>query len=214
MNVIEALEKKLQQPLPGKEAHRIMSPSIKRLEYMIPNDARIACVMALLYPKNEKTHIVLIERASSNNPKDRHGGQISFPGGKLEPTDESHLAGALREANEEVGVISEDIHVLGALSELYIPVSNFKVYSFVGALSYAPKFTPQLSEVKSILEVPFENFLKKEVRKTKTISMSNGFRIPNVPFYDIQDHTIWGATSMILSELIEVAKSAQIQNHV
>jgi len=127
MNFIQNLKHRLSQPLPGKNTQAEMSPSSKRTAAIAPDDARIACVLALFYPKNEKLHIVLIERAGSN-PNDRHRGQISFPGGKLEESDTSLLAGALREAEEEVGVKSNDIQVLGALTELYIPVSKFKVY--------------------------------------------------------------------------------------
>ena len=210
MKFIQVIKQQLQQPLPGRVAHAMMAPTSTRLNYRIPEDARVACVMALFYPKNQTINIVLIERSSSN-PKDRHRGQISFPGGKLETIDSSHLAAALREANEEIGVVATDIQVLGALTELYIPVSNFKVFPFVGYLPYAPDFVLQASEVSSILEVPFDDFLNNEVRKTKTIPMGNGFRVPNVPYFDIQGHTIWGATSMILSELIEVAKISQNQ---
>ncbi len=207
MNFIQNLKNRLTQTLPGSSAQAEMSPTAQRLKAIAPEEARIACVLALFFPKDGKQHLVLIERANSN-PNDRHRGQIGFPGGKLEDSDDSLLAGALREAEEEVGIISSDVEVLGALSELYIPVSNFKVYPFVGYLPYTPKFVAQESEVQSILEIPFELFLKESNRKKKDMTMSNNFTMQNVPYFDIQGQVVWGATSMMLNELIACAKDA------
>ncbi len=207
MNFIQNLKNRLTQTLPGSSAQAEMSPTAQRVKAIAPEEARIACVLALFFPKQGKQHLVLIERANSN-PNDRHRGQIGFPGGKLEDSDDSLLSGALREAEEEVGIISSDVEVIGALSELYIPVSNFKVYPFVGYLSYAPKFVAQESEVQNILEIPFELFLKESNRKKKDMTMSNNFTMQNVPYFDIQGQIVWGATSMMLSELIACAKDA------
>ena len=205
---IADLKEKFKQPLPGYTAQDKMSHATRKFYRKPPEDARIACVLALFYPKNKiaggkEWTMVLIERESSN-PNDRHGGQISFPGGKLEDYDESLEQGALREAEEEVGVKAKEIEILGALTELYIPVSNFLVYPFVGYLDYEPMFIPQVSEVRSIVEVPIADLRKAETRKNKDLKAGKNITIKGVPYFDVDGHVVWGATAMILSELLEM----------
>lgn len=204
---IEELRQNLAQPLPGKEAHFGMAPTSRRKYAIAPTDARIACVMALFYPSKvaNDLNIALIERADSKNPNDTHRGQIGFPGGKLELTDLSHEAGALRETEEEIGIPRNDIHVIGTLTDLYIPVSNFKVFPFVGFLKEKPKFIRQASEVRSILEVPFREIQDESNRKIKDLRVQENITMKNVPYFDIQGHVVWGATAMMLNELIKVA---------
>ena len=203
---IQKLETQLRQPLPGKDAHFKMSHAVRRHYTKPPKNAKIACVFALFYPKSENWNLILIER-ESNNSNDKHKGQIGFPGGKLEAFDKSYLDGALRETNEEVGVIPEDINVLGQLTELYIPVSNFLVHPFVGYLDYIPKLVPQESEVRSILEVPFSHFQKPEILQKTDIKIQNNLVLKQVPYYKVHDRIVWGATAMMLSELLEVYNS-------
>ncbi len=206
--MIEKLKNQLSKELPGKVTQYKMAHSARVNPVSPPKDARIACVLALLYPKNKQWHIVLIERMSSNK-NDRHSGQISFPGGGLEPSDPSLEAGALREANEEVGVIDQDIEILGALTEMYIPVSNFLVYPFVGKIDYTPEFIPQQSEVKSILEVPLALLQDPNTIQKTDLKISTQITLKNVPYYNVQNHVVWGATAMMLSEFLEVIKLAE-----
>ena len=204
--LIDKIKQRFQQPLPGRPAQHKMAHAVRQQYPPPPADARIACVLPLLYPKANNWHIVLIERMS-NNPRDQHKGQISFPGGKLEPTDESLRAGALREAEEEVGIKAGDVEILGQMTDLYIPVSNFLVYPFVGKLSYTPEFIPQLSEVKSILEIPIA-YLNDEDRIKKTdMKLTRQLTLRNVPYYDFENQVVWGATAMMLSELSEIVFS-------
>jgi 8-oxo-dGTP pyrophosphatase MutT (NUDIX family) len=203
---IRDIETKLQAPLPGLAAHYKMSHVTRKYYREPPDDARIACVLALFYPKNEDSHIVFIERDSSN-PNDRHKGQISFPGGKYEEFDLSFEKGALREAEEEIGVNSKDIKVLGALTELYIPVSNFLVYPFVGFMDYRPEFVPQIGEVQSIIEVPFEEFKKPDIIRKTNLKVSQNMTLKDVPYFNLNGRTLWGATAMMMSELLEVIES-------
>ncbi len=201
--LIQELKEKLSDPLPGPDAQYKMAHAVRRSYAPPPEDARLAAVLALLYPKNEDWHLVLIERVSTN-PKDRHRGQISFPGGKHEPEDPSLLYTAIREAEEEVGVVADVIHPLGALTELYIPVSNFLVHPFVGYLDHRPEFSPQLTEVQSILEVPFDYFLDEANIQFTDMTISKGITLRKVPYYNVADKVLWGATAMMLRELIEV----------
>ncbi len=206
--MIQNLKYQLSQVLPGRPAQYKMAFS-KRANYPPPPlDAKIACVLSLLYPKDGEWHIVLIERMSTNK-NDRHSGQISFPGGGLESSDASLEAGALREANEEVGVNADHIELLGKLTDIYIPVSNFLVHPFVGKLDYTPQFIPQQSEVKSILEVPLSLLNDpKTIQKTE-IKISTNTTLKNVPYYNIQNHVVWGATAMMLSEFLTVLEKVE-----
>jgi 8-oxo-dGTP pyrophosphatase MutT (NUDIX family) len=164
MNLIQKIKTNLQSPLPGKAAQDKMSHAIRKHATNIPDDARTACVLALLYPKKEGWHIAFIERQSSH-PDDKHGGQISFPGGMQESSDPSLEYTALREAYEEIGIPMKAVKVLGPTTPLYIPVSNFQVFPFVGYLDATPIFEAQPSEVRSILEVPLNDLANPETRK-------------------------------------------------
>lgn len=159
--------------------------------------------MATLFPKNKEWHVVLIER--NPNDRDTHGGQISFPGGKAEPHDGTMLKTALRETEEEVGILQKEIKVLGKLSEVYIPVSNFNVYPFVGYLDFQPIYNIQEAEVYRVLEVPISH-LKNEAAKQRTtdIPINKLLTLKNIPFYEVENKTLWGATAMMLSELLEL----------
>lgn len=200
--MIDNIRKKLEQALPGRTAQLKMAPAIRQHYRGVSDDAIVACVLILLFPKNDEWNFTLIQRMP--HEKDRHSGQISFPGGRLEPDDESLLAGALREAEEEVGIPRTEINVLGRLTELFIPVSNYLVHPFVGFLEKTPEYTPQPSEVASILEIPISELNKLENKKTKDISGGKNIILKNVPYFDFDGKVVWGATAMMLSEFEEV----------
>lgn len=203
LHFVNDLEKKMKKGLPGRNAQLQMAPSVRRHYMEAPESASTASVLALFYPKDQQNHLVLIERQTKKS--DRHGGEISLPGGKTEHFDEGHEQTALREAEEEVGVKGSDVGILGPLTELYIPVSNFRVYPFVGFMDYRPEFVPELAEVKSILEVPFDRFLQQNARKTMDMQVSQHLTMPSVPYFDVDGQVVWGATAMILSELVSIA---------
>ena len=207
LEFINQLKAGLAQPLPGVEAQHRMANNFRRSSVDAPADARVACVLLLLYPKNNHWHIVLIQRVS-HDKRDRHRGQISFPGGKLEETDSSLLAGALREAEEEVGVNVKKIQALGRLTELYIPVSNFLVHPFVGFAQERPPFVPQPSEVQSILEAPLSVLQAPSTLRVKDIKVPSNIILKDVPYFDIEGHVVWGATAMILSEFLAVIEKS------
>ncbi|MBR9919890.1 MAG: CoA pyrophosphatase [Bacteroidetes bacterium] len=197
------LHKALQNPLPGVEKQYEMAHAVRNPAYSTPPDARQAGVMALFYPKQEDWHLVLIER-TSRNPNDRHGGQVSFPGGKHEPEDQDLRQTALRETEEEIGVGAKDIEVLGKLTELYIPVSHFQVHPYVGLLPYQASFDPQEEEVESILEVPVNHLLDPKRRLTTDLKVRENMILKRVPYFELEDKIVWGATAMMLNELIHI----------
>jgi 8-oxo-dGTP pyrophosphatase MutT (NUDIX family) len=202
--LIQKIEKSLQNELPGRAAQFKMTNISRTLDDIVPSDAKLAGVKLLLFPKQDKLHLSFIQR-TAKNPNDPHSGQISFPGGKLEPNDESLLACALRETEEEVGVLPSKIKVLGALTQLYIPVSNFDVYPFVGFLEEEPLFKLQESEVKSVITLPIDHFLNPENLDSTDITVRN-FTMKNVPYFKAENNKIWGATAMILNEFLTIWK--------
>ncbi|MEM6699535.1 MAG: CoA pyrophosphatase [Bacteroidota bacterium] len=180
-----------------------MANAFRKTQPDDPDKVQVASTLLLFYRKEGAWYFPLIQRTSSN-PNDRHSGQISFPGGKREEADLDLEMTAVREAEEEIGVPAKDIMILGRLTRLYIPVSNFMVHPFVGYLSYVPNFVRQQSEVVEVLEIPLSELRNPATRKKKEIKLSQGIRLKDVPYFDIQDKTIWGATAMILSEFLEV----------
>ena len=188
----------MKDPLPGWEAQKKMAPPGRDSDWKIPDDAKNSGVLVLLYPNSSETlNLVLMKRAEDGRT---HGGQISFPGGRWEETDSDFVHTALREAEEEVGVPQEHVEVLGQLTDLYIPPSNFMVYPTVGIAHKRPSFVPDPVEVAEIIEVELSTFLNEQVQGSFEINHRLGFRF-HTPGYQVQGHTVWGATAMILSEL-------------
>lgn len=186
--------------LPGDEFQNKMSPIVNNEKYKQPLDShKVACVMALLHPKQEELYVTFIKRAASH-PDDKHAGQIGFPGGKMEAEDESLIMCALRETEEEIGVPMKDIEVIGQLTSLYVFASDFMVYPFVGYLDYNPTYTPQVEEVAGIYEVPVRNLIDPAFKVSRKVKLSEGFYM-DAPGYDIEGDFLWGATAMISSEL-------------
>lgn len=196
---IEWLKKRLEGPLPGVEAQKLMSSRLRTVPFNVPEGARPSAVLALLFHKAEILHLLLIKRVADGKV---HSGQISFPGGKHDTGDKDLTATALREANEEVGIIPSDVEIIGSLTPLYIPVSNFHVYPYVGYLNKLPQYIISAREVESVIEVPVQQLLAAEHKITIDITshVVEGV-IKNVRAYKLFDNVIWGATAMIISEL-------------
>ena len=202
-DIIHSLQERLQYPLPGLEAQMEMAPSVRRKELTIPENARLSGVLILLYPHlNGELHLVLMKRAEDGHA---HSGQISFPGGRWEQEDPDFTYTALREAEEEIGVGRETVNVLGKMSELYIPPSNFMVYPTLGYIEERPSFIPDPREVAGIIEVKVDTFWQQEVKGEFKVMASGGFNY-KAPGYLIDGHVVWGATAMMLAELATVLK--------
>lgn len=207
----EHIAAQLKNPLPGHTAQFRMSAQKRIMALGLPQtpppNAKIACVMNLLHTDASGAwRTVLIRRTA--NPHDRHSGQISFPGGRWEESDGVLEAVALRETTEEIGVPTNQIQVLGQLTELYIPVSNFLVYPFVGVLQGEPDFVPQPGEVESILTPPLDALLDPANLKMMDMRVANNITLTDVPYFDIDGHAVWGATAMILSEFLTILEEA------
>lgn len=195
-----------QQALPGIEAQVSMAHIGRNDLSEPPGNARKAAVLALLYPSESSRELTLIFiRRSSREPRDRHAGQIAYPGGSVEPGDTSLQHTALREAQEEIGIDPSKVTVFGQLTNLYIPVSNFLVTPFVGYTAKRPDYILQESEVDDVLEIPFMDFLRTDARQVEDRAIANGIKLKNVPYWSVGESTkIWGATAMMTGELVEL----------
>jgi 8-oxo-dGTP pyrophosphatase MutT (NUDIX family) len=197
---IDKLRQRLQQPLPGLAAQERMMGRVVKMPPVVPQNARMSAVLCLLFPVADIMHMLLMKRRED---KTAHSGQVSFPGGRYEPYDEDLRATALREAWEEVGVDPVRVDVLGALTPLYIPVSNFQVFPYVGFIDHKPDYSLSQNEVSYTIEVPLLQLLHAE-RKivTDVVSPAVPDVIRHVNAYRLDDGTvIWGATAMMISEL-------------
>ena len=200
------LEDRLRHPLPGLPAQLRMMPVPpppgQKTYTEVKDDCLHGAVLALLYPRNGKAHLVFIRRPQTVV---HHKGQIAFPGGHVE-TDETPAEAAVREATEEIGVIPGSLRILGALTPLYIPPSGYCIYPFVAETDVPPAFVPQAGEVDEIIEAPLADLLDKDNVRKETWTFDIGPR--QVPFYAVGPHKIWGATAMVLSEFLEILRPA------
>ncbi|QZK90513.1 CoA pyrophosphatase [Flavobacterium sp. CHNK8] len=201
---LEIVPEIINSHLPAFDAHIKMAP-LERIESLKKVDVsneihRLASVLMLLYPKNGKVHLVLIVRNSYDGV---HSAQVAFPGGKHEKDDLDFSYTALRETHEEIGIDPSKIKIIKPFTELYIPPSNFMVYPFLGISKEPLDFIPDPLEVAQIIEIPLMLLLNNEilVNKKQITSYSNEIFVPG---FNINEHIVWGATAMILSELKEV----------
>lgn len=199
---ISTLDTQLRQPLPGPEAHLKMASATRLRLKVQPNEkTRRSAVLILFYPYRDQILVPLILRPKYDGV---HAGQMAFPGGRYEKTDENLIRTALREAQEEIGIKASDVQILGKLTELFIPPSNFYVLPVVGKLAYKPDFYPDPREVEAVLEVNLEELMDENNVGFTELDV-RGITI-EAPFYDIQGHKVWGATAMMISELLTVIR--------
>lgn len=198
--------------LPGEASHYKMTPLQRRYALETINikekNPKKAAVLSLFYPDNDgNARFILILRKVY---KGIHSNQVGFPGGKEEHEDHGLHATALRETEEEVGIDAAKIRIIKKLSEVYIPPSNFMVYPYLGLLNETPQLIPDKMEVEAILEVLVSDLLDDDMIFNKRLTTSYAEDI-EVPAFKLNDHTVWGATAMMLSEVKEIIKSANYQ---
>ncbi len=191
------LRSRLAEPLPGAPAQLRFAPSPARKGWQPgdqPASARSAAALILLYPGDLGASFPLTMR---RDDLPRHPGQISLPGGGIDPG-EDPAAAALREAHEEIGVDPADVRIIGALSPLWVIVSNFVVRPFVGVTDRRPDFRAAPREVAEVIETPV-HWVRDESRVGRDHRTRDGLGLA-FPYFDFAGHRVWGATAMMLGE--------------
>jgi 8-oxo-dGTP pyrophosphatase MutT (NUDIX family) len=188
-------------------AQALMFPGTRSITAQKTAHSRRAGVLVLLFPVAGELHFVLTRRTDNLRG---HSGQISFPGGRWDPTDASFVDTALRETCEELRVCDPAVDVLGGLTPIYIPPSDFEVFPTVAALDYKPVFQPNPGEVAEVLSVPLAALLDDNRKQVEQWPF-DGVLI-RVPFYAFNGHKVWGATAIMLSELEGRLRTVLSQN--
>ena len=200
---MHSLEEKLSGPKPGLIAQLGMTPHPRpghQVYYEVEDTSLKAGVLVLFYLREGKLHLVFTRRTDN---VDFHKGQISFPGGRQE-TGEGLEQTALREAQEELKIDPDSVRILGMLTPLYIPPSNYCIYPVVGLAKGRPDFQPAQLEVAEVFEIPLAHLLNPQNIRREMWNI-RGSDV-EIPFYAFGEHKIWGATAMVLAELLEIIK--------
>ena len=193
-NIIKALSKNL----PGAVSHKKMLPP-NRILQVAPNEKitlKQSSVLLLLFVENNELTTCLIKRPAHMK---YHAGQIALPGGRIEKG-ETTIETALRETFEEIGIQSNEIEILGSLSDFYVEVSRFQIHPFVGWLHKKPEFKINPDEVEKTIMFPVRKF-KAPFNEVELDTFSGKLKAPCIKF---NGEIIWGATAMILSEFADV----------
>jgi 8-oxo-dGTP pyrophosphatase MutT (NUDIX family) len=202
-NLSEKLTRNLQRELPGSSSHARMAANSKFRLSAKPNErTRKSAVLILFYPYKGDIFVPLILRPPYDGV---HSGQMAFPGGRYELSDENLIRTALREAQEEIGLRLTDVNVLGVMTEIFIPPSNFFALPVVATMSYRPDFFPDPREVEDVIEVPLAELMDRTIVGSSEIVV-RGVSI-EAPHYLIQARKVWGATAMMISELIDILEA-------
>jgi 8-oxo-dGTP pyrophosphatase MutT (NUDIX family) len=202
---IEELRAAMRRPLPGIAAQVTMAPRPRPFRPPSGAEPRRAGVLLLLYPVDGALHLSLTLRRAD---LDHHAGQVSLPGGGWEEGDRSLEETALRETQEELGIATGALEVLGPLTPLYVPPSDNLVHPFVAYAPQRPHFHPDPLEVAELLEVPLRLLLDRRTCREEDW-LRDGVSV-RIPFYAVGRHKVWGATAIVLAEFLALLAPSSI----
>jgi 8-oxo-dGTP pyrophosphatase MutT (NUDIX family) len=200
----ELLRGEVEMNLPGEQAHISMAPLSRPLSSEAlkkVSDYRTSAVAVVLTSHENELSLLLIQRPDYEGA---HSGQISFPGGKKDEDDVSPEQTARRECFEEIGIILSESSLIGKLTDVYIPVSNFLVHPFLYLHSEPITFVPDEREVSEILIYPVQQLTSPDTIGTLDIRTPQGMILKNIPCFQFGEKKIWGATALVLNELREI----------
>ena len=200
-NFIENLKSSIDKGLPGETSHIRMSPlkrPLSSLAILETTNVRESAVAIILFLKEDDYHCILIQRPIYDGT---HSGQVAFPGGKKDVEDIHLEHTARREAFEEVGIQLSENLLIGELTEVFIPVSSFKVKPYIYYHETIPELKPDEREVSEIFTFSMEDLLNEQSFSTMEIKFPNGIVQKNIPCFNLSQKQIWGATALILNEL-------------
>jgi 8-oxo-dGTP pyrophosphatase MutT (NUDIX family) len=203
----EKLGSALKKTLPGESSHVKMASRMRLDDMKRHFDLTLSeksAVLVYFYPFNGSVYFPLILRPAYDGI---HAGQISLPGGRMETCDSSLIQTAIREAHEELAIDPDRVQILGKLTDIYIPPSNYLVTPVVGCADYVPEFIPDPFEVAKVIETDIRLLFDKTLVSEKTIFVREMSIL--APCFDFYGQTVWGATAMILSELKDIIESIE-----
>lgn len=186
----------MEKKLPGVSSQNIMLiTSQNSVKYFIPPDNIVlSAVLILLFPIREDIHFFLTKRTDTVQ---YHKGQISLPGGAKEEGEEL-IGTALRETDEEIGISSDSIQIIGQLTPLLVPVTGFQIHPFIGFSEHKPETATDPMEVESVFSVSIHSLVHQKTHQLEERTLRG--HLYQVPYYHLNNKKVWGATSMILSE--------------
>jgi 8-oxo-dGTP pyrophosphatase MutT (NUDIX family) len=198
------LRRRLTQPLPGLAAQLRMAPDPRAW----PEEGatlRPAAALLLIYPNAGEWHVPLTVRGSGLR---HHTGQVSLPGGRLDHPDESVEQAALREAEEEIGVVPNTVEIIGRLTPVPIAVSGHLLQPVIGVARQRPTFSIAAPEVERLIELPVARLTERDaVGSERRVRPLPPHVIQIVPYFDVDGARIWGATAMVLAEFAALLHS-------
>lgn len=201
----EIIKQKLSEPLPGLASHLKLAPTSRAKEIANYNgkiiDAKKSAVMILLFHEEGDLKVIVIRRSFYVGI---HAGQIAFPGGRYEEEDGNVENTAKREIEEEIGISSDKIQVLGRLTDIYVPPSNFLISIFVGYLDQRPIYKIDEREVAEVIEIDFNDFYKENIIHEKEFLVPSMQSSTKALYYQVGNIELWGASAMVMTELLDV----------
>ena len=169
----------------------------------IPNGNASYLEAAVLIPffENDGEYKLLFTKRTDR--VEHHKGQISFPGGAVDEEDATFEETALREANEEIGLLRNDVKILGQIDDTLTVVSRFIIHPFVGLIPHPYDFKINSKEVKRLIKAPFNLFLEDSSMDKMDSVEFEGATYPT-PAYEYNGDLIWGATARIMENFLDI----------